>query len=275
MNVAYEAATADLKDVNLIDSYHLEKYGKITINSNRDMDTFPVVRKILNSIYGKDIYYSPTDMGVNMVGFCINSDEKVRKACEQEVIRRYYKAKVELKRGHATKDTLDKIEMLLRELNISPTDRKCVEPALEKFEKTNCPSIAIELKNGKIITGRTTDLLSASASSILNALKHLAKIKDEFKLLSPEILKPIITLKQKYLNSNNAILGLQDVLIALSISATTNDMARIAFEQIPKLQNCECHSTHILNSSNEEMFRKLKINLTCEDNMPTSLLFNV
>ena len=275
VNIAYESATADLKDVNLIDSYHLEKYGEIAVNYNRDMETFPVVREILNNIYGKDIYYSPTDMGVNMVGFCIEDESAIKHACEQEIIRRYYNAKTAFKKGLITQETLDKNQLLLKELNLQPTMRKSVLPALKKEQKSNCPCIAIELPNGKVITGRNTELLTASASVILNALKKLANINDEFKLLSPEILKPITTLKNKYLHKQSSMLSLKDVLIALSICATTNDMARKAFEKIPKLAGSEGHSTHILNTSNQEVFRELKINITCEDKFFDSTLYNI
>lgn len=275
VNIAYESATSDLKDVNLIDHYHLEKYGTVAVNYNRDMETFPVVREIISSIYGKDIYYSPTDMGVNMVGFCIEDEEEVKKACEQEIIRRYFHAKTNFKKGLCDLETLEKNQVLLKEFNLQPTMRNCVLPALKKEQKSKVSCIALELPTGKIVTGRNTDLLTASASVVLNALKSLANINDEFKLLSPEILKPITTLKNSFLHKQSSILSLKDVLIALSICATTNDMAKKAFEKIPELAGSEGHSTCILNASNQEVFRELKINITSEDKFHSSALYNV
>lgn len=275
VNIAYEAATTDLRDVNMIDNYHLEKYGKVAINYNRDLETFPIVRQILFNIYGKDIYFSPTDMGVNMVGFCIDDEKKVKDACEQEVVRRFLKAKVDFKRGQEILSAFEKNEMLMKEMNLTPNIRKCVEPALEKAMKTKTPCIAIELNDGRIVAGKTTDVLSASASVILNALKTLANIGDEFKLISPEILKPITTLKMDYLNNKNYKLSLKDILIALSVCATTNDMAKKALETLPLLAGAKAHSSVILTPNNEEVFRKLKIDITSEDVFDGMMLFRV
>lgn len=274
VNIAYEAATADLKDINMLDSYHLEAYGKITVNYNRDLEVFPVVKEILRKITGKDLYKSPTDMGVNMVGFCITNDEVVKEASRQEIIRRYYRSIVEYKKGLTSFETAERIKLLMNEIGATTLDRKCVKPALEKEKKSGSPSMAIQLNDGKIITGRNTDLLSASASTILNALKYLANIDDGLKLISPNILEPIVTLKKDILGVQESLLSLKDVLIAVSICARDNEIVKFALDKIIELRGCEAHSTHILNPSNEDTLRRLKINITCEDRFLSKNLFD-
>lgn len=264
-NMAYEAATADLKDVNMIDSFHLEKYGIQAINYNRDIETFPILKNILNKIMGEDLYASPTDMGVNMVGECISDNAVVEEASKQEIIRRYYKAKADYKLGNLDEDVYKRIKVLMNELGISKDDRKVVNVALTKKEQINCPTIALELPNGKIITGKQTNLLSPSASVILNAMKEMTNIPDNIDLLSPSILKPIKKLKSSPINNDNYTLNLQEVLIALSICSVTNPVVSSALEVLPSLADCEAHATYIVTNGDLKTLRNLKINLTCED----------
>lgn len=273
INIAYESATADLKDVNLIDSYHFDAYGKIAVSYNRDMEIFPVVRNILKKICGEDIYKSPTDMGINTIASCIFDDQVAREAAIQEVIRRYYKAKVEIKRGTAPLHCKERIRLLMNELGVNKYDRHCVKFAEEKEQRTGFPSICIELLDGRIVTGRQTKLLSSSASVVLNALKELSGIEDKFELISAQVLKPIDDLKKNILNSKDEVLSLRDVLIALSISASLNPIAKVAYDNITLLKDCEAHSTHILSPSNEDSFRRLGINITCGDVFTTKNLF--
>ena len=263
VNVAYEAATADLNDVNMIDPFLLEAYGVTTVNYNRDVEIFPVLNAMFTQIMGESPYKSPTDMGVNMVGNCIFDDEACKEASLQEIIRRYYNGLCEFKKGIGSKDTVYKLELLMRQAGISTENRKVVSKATEKSEITNGPAVAIELDDGRIATGKTSALLGASAAALLNALKTLADIDHDYHLVAPEAIEPIQTLKIDYLGSKNPRLHTDEILIALSISAANDDKARLALEQLPKLKGCEVHSTVMLSSVDERVFKKLGTHLTC------------
>ena len=264
VNLAYEAATADLQDVNMIDPFHLEAYGETTVNYNRDVEAFPVLVAMFENILGTCPYKSPTDMGVNMVGNCIVDDEAVRAASAQEIIRRYYTALCDYKQGKSTEDVVRKLELLMKKCGVDAHDRKVVAPALEKEEKTGLPAAAMELPDGTIVTGKTSDLLGASAALLLNALKALGGLADELHLISPLVIDPIQHLKVDHLGNRNPRLHTDEVLIALSISAATNSTAELAMEQLGKLRGCEVHSTVILSAVDEKTFKRLGVNLTCE-----------
>ncbi len=264
VNVAYEAATADLKDVNMIDSFHLEKYNIQSVNYNRDLEIFPVLKSILNRISGKDIYFSPTDMGVNTIGKCITNDETIRKAANKEIIRRYYNSLCDYKLGLVDEDVPQRIKMLMDELNLTTNYLEVVDIALNKSKKENKHVISLELPNGKIITGKQTELLSPASSLILNAIKELTKIPDNVDLLSQSVLEPIIKLKPKGLNNKSYQLQLQEVLIALSICSVTNPIIEKALTNIEKLNFCEAHSTYIVQNGDLTVLKALRINLTCE-----------
>lgn len=272
VNLAYEAATADLQDVNMIDYLHLEKYGVSAVSYNRDLDVFPVLKKMFEKIYGESPYQSPTDMGVNMIGFAISNDEASKECSNQEIIRRYLDAKCNLKLGKINSDTVDKISMIMKGLNISVDDRRCVKPALLKSEKTNQSCVAIELTNGKIITGKKSNLLEATSAAIINAIKYYAKISDDMPLLSRTIIEPIQNLKENLLNRRTKRLYLDEVLVALAITATTNAMAQRALEQLPKLAGAQLHSSVMLHPDDINTLKKLKIDVTTETNQDTKLL---
>ena len=263
VNVAYEAATADLNDRNMIDSFHLEAYGIKAVNYNRDLEVFPVLKNILNKISGEDIYKSPTDMGVNSIGNCITNDEIIKEAAKKEILRRYYKARVDAKLGNCEEDIPKRIKLLINELKIDKSIFKVIESASNKEKKSKKRAMAIELDNGKIITGRETKLLSPAASLILNSIKDLTEIPDEIDLLSPSVLKPILKLKKESLSNGN-ILNLNDVLIALSICSATNPIVEKAIKNLKKLNNCDAHATYIVEKTDLEALRSLLINLTCE-----------
>ncbi|MBE5751381.1 MAG: DUF1846 domain-containing protein [Clostridiales bacterium] len=264
VNVAYEAATADLNDVNMIDPYHMEAYGSLTVNYNRDVEIFPVVSAMLEKILGYSPYKSPTDMGVNMAGFGIVDDGVCRAASNGEIIRRYYAALCDARKGRIGKEVVSKIELLMSKSGISTDDRKTVAKALAKAEETGRPAVAIELNDGRIITGRTGDLLGASAACLLNALKMLGGIDDEIELISPTIIEPIQQLKVKHMGSTNPRLHTDEILMALAICAVSDPMAKLAMQQIDKLKKCEIHSTVILSTADERTFKKLGMHLTCE-----------
>lgn len=265
VNLAYEAATADLNDVNMIDPFHLEAYGETTVNYNRDIEIFPVLNAMFELIAGENPYKSPTDMGVNMAGNCIVDDEVCCKASNQEIIRRYYKCICEKKRSGASKDDVYKLELLMKQAGISIQDRVVVDAALEREEQTDGhPAVAIELPDGKLVTGKTSDLLGASAAALLNAIKELAQIDHARKLVSPEAIEPIQLLKTDYLGSRNPRLHTDEILIALSTTAAHDESAKLALDQLPKLKGCEAHSSVLLSSVDEQVFQKLGISLTCE-----------
>ncbi len=263
VNLAYEAATADLNDVNMIDPFHLEAYGQTTVNYNRDVEAFPVLVAMLERILGQCPYKSPTDMGVNMVGNCITDDELCRKASRQEILRRYYTALCDQKQGKAEDAQILKLELLMKKAGVSAEERAVVAPALERAEQTGKPAVAMELPDGRIITGKTSDLLGASAAALLNALKALAGIDDELHLISPMAINPIQHLKVDYLGNRNPRLHTDEVLIALSISAATDPVAEKAMEQLDKLRGCDVHSSVILSPVDEKVFKRLGVNLTC------------
>ena len=264
VNLAYEAATADLNDVNMIDPFHLDAYGTTTVNYNRDVEAFPVLVAIFDKILGQCPYKSPTDMGVNMVGNCIVDDEAACRASRQEIIRRYYVALCEQKQGKGREETVRKLEMLMRKAKVDPSQRRVVAPALQRAEQTGMPAAAMELPDGTIVTGKTTDLLGASSALLLNALKHLAGMRDTLHLISPVVLDPIQHLKVDHLGNRNPRLHTDETLIALSICAATNPMAELAMEQLDKLRGCEVHSSVMLSPVDERIFKRLGVNLTCE-----------
>ena len=274
VNLAYEAATADLNDVNMIDPFHLDAYGETTVNYNRDVEIFPVLNAIFEKIAGVSPYKSPTDMGVNMAGFCITDDEAVRKASCQEIIRRYYHTLCDHKKGHGGEEAVYKIELLMKQAGIDTDQRAVVRPALEKAAETGLPAAAIELPDGTVVTGKTSALLGASAAALLNALKKLGGIDDNTHLISPATIEPIQDLKVNHLGNHNPRLHTDEVLIALSISAATSETAEIAMQQIEKLKGCEAHSSVILSQVDDSVFRKLGINLTCEPAYQTKKLYH-
>ena len=265
VNVAYEAATADLGDINMIDPYHLETYGLTTVNYNRDIECFPIVKSILTKITGDDnLYNSPTDMGVNMAGCAIIDDDVCREASNQEIIRRYYKAACDYKTGNGGSEAVERIRLLMNQNKISIEDRKVVKYAVEKAEKCGCSAVAIELDGKGTVTGRASKLMSACSSAVLNAVKLLSNIEDDMLLLSPIILAPIIQLKKEVLGEDKVKLSLGDVLTALSICAATNPIAEKAFHMLECLRGCEAHASCILPESDQGVMRKLGVNITCE-----------
>ncbi len=275
VNIAYEAATADLNDVNMIDPFHLEAYGETAVNYNRDIEIFPVLNAIFEQILGNSPYKSPTDMGVNMAGKCIIDDEICREASKQEIIRRYYQALYDQKKDViGSKETVYKLELLMQQASITAEDRKVIPAAMMRQENTSHPAAAIQLPDGQIITGRTSDLLGASAAVLLNALKTLGGIDHDRHLVSRSAIEPIQTLKTSYLGSRNPRLHTDEILIALSISAAADDAAKLALSQLPKLKGCEVHSTVILSSVDEKTFRRLGMHLTSEPAYETNSMFH-
>lgn len=264
VNLAYEAATADLNDVNMIDPFHLEAYGETTVNYNRDVEIFPVLSAIFERIFGKCPYQSPTDMGVNMVGNCIVDDEICREASKQEIIRRYYQALERHLEGEDNNEEVFKLELLMKQAGISTENRKTTTAALDCAKETGAPAVAIEMEDGKIITGKTSDLLGASAALMLNTLKELADIPHEVHVIAPAAIEPIQKLKTEYLGSQNPRLHTDEVLIALSSTAATSDLAKLALAQLPKLKGCQVHSSVMLSAVDKKVFKKLGVQLTCE-----------
>ena len=264
VNLAYEAATADLNDVNMIDPFHLEAYGETTVNYNRDVEIFPVVNAMLETILGACPYKSPTDMGVNMAGNCIIDDDVTRTASKQEILRRYYTALCDQRKGTISDDVILKLELLMKKAGVTVNDRAVIGPALQKSAITGAPAAAIELPDGTIITGKTSELLGASAALLLNALKALAGLDDEVHLISPTIIEPIQHLKTDHLGNRNPRLHTDEALLALSICAPSDENAELAMQQLSKLRGCEVHSSVILSHVDENVFRRLGVNLTCE-----------
>ena len=274
VNLAYEAATADLNDVNMIDSFHLEAYGETTVNYNRDIEIFPVLNAIMEQILGESPYKSPTDMGVNMAGYGIVDDEAVRAAAKQEILRRYYNALVNLRQGMGTESEVTRIELLMNRVKVSAKDRPVVAAALKKAENTGNPATAIELPDGRIVTGKTSSLLGASSSMLLNCLKELAGIDDSVELISPDIIEPIQDLKTGIMGNHNPRLHTDEVLIALSICAATEAVAKKALDQLHNLKGLEAHSSVILSRVDENVFRKLGVNMTYEPQYQTKKLYH-
>ena len=264
VNLAYEAATADLSDVNMIDPFHLEAYGRTTVNYNRDVEAFPVLVAMFERILGQCPYKSPTDMGVNMVGNCIVDDDAACEASRQEILRRYYTALCDQKQGKADDAQIMKLELLMKKAGVNAEDRRVVGPAMAKAEATGLPAAAMELPDGTIVTGKTSSLLGASAALLLNALKTLGGIDDGLHLISPKVIDPIQHLKVDHLGNRNPRLHTDEVLIALSICAATDPKAEKAMEQLSKLRGCELHSSVILSPVDEKVFKRLGINLTCQ-----------
>lgn len=264
VNLAYEAATADLNDVNMIDPFHLEAYGETTVNYNRDVEIFPVLNAIFEKIAGESPYKSPTDMGVNMAGNCICDDEVCQEASRQEIIRRYYHALNGLVDGSSKEEEAYKIELIMKQAGISQTDRRVVGAALSRSEETGSPAAAMELPDGKIITGKTSDLLGASAALLLNALKELAGIDHREHVISPAAIEPIQKLKTAYLGSKNPRLHTDEVLIALSTSAAKDQLAQMALDQLPKLAGCQVHTSVMLSPVDIKTFKRLSIQYTSE-----------
>ena len=264
MNLAYEAATADLSDVNMIDPFHLDAYGVTTVNYNRDVEAFPVLVAMFENLLGQCPYKSPTEMGVNMLGSCITDQETAREAACQEIVRRYYTALCDQKRGKGSEETVRKLDLLMRKVGVNPGIRRVVQPALERQQQTDAPAAAMELPDGTIVTGKTSDLLGACSALLMNALKTLAGLPDQLHLISPAALDPIQNLKVDHLGNRNPRLHTDETLIALSISAATNPSAELAMQQLSKLRGCDVHSTVILSAVDENTFKRLGVNLTCE-----------
>ncbi|MEG2174489.1 MAG: DUF1846 family protein, partial [Oscillospiraceae bacterium] len=273
VNLAYEAATADLRDVNMIDPFHLAAHGVTAVNYNRDIEAFPVVRAILQRVIGEDIYQSPTDMGVNMIGRCIADDEIVCEAAKQEIIRRWYKTRCSYKKGEGDLESCQRIERLLRTLELTSLHRRVVAPAVKKAKNSGCSAVALELPDGCIVTGKASVLMNDTASVILNSIKQLAGIADEIMLISPIVLEPIIRLKKEILGSRYPVLNAEEVLQALSISAATNPTAELAMHYLPALRGCEAHCSDIITQADSSTFLKLGINFTCEPEFPTKDLY--
>ena len=274
VNAAYEAATADLDDVNMIDPFHLEAYGETTVNYNRDVEIFPVLNALFEYIYGASPYKSPTDMGVNMAGNCISDDDVCRAAARQEIIRRYYAARCAVRQGRAENSEVEKLERILQKMGLSDEERPVIAAARHRAESTGAPALAIQLPDGQIITGKTSDLLGPSAAVVLNAVKALGGIDKSAHLISPSVIEPIQTLKCSYLGNHNPRLHTDEILVALSICAATDKAAAHAMKQLKKLGGCEAHSTVILSPVDENIFRRLKINITCDPQYQTHKLYH-
>ena len=274
VNLAYEAATADLNDVNMIDPFHLEAYGKTTVNYNRDVEIFPVLQATFEKIFGQCPYQSPTDMGVNMAGNCIIDDEVCREASRQEIIRRYFHARNNLLKGTGTEEEVFKIQLLMKQAGIEPENRAVVPAALAVEEETGAPAAALELYDGRIITGKTSALLGPSAALLLNAVKELAGIEHGIHVISPEAIEPIQKLKVDYLGSINPRLHTDEVLIALSISASHDENARKAMEQLSNLKGCQAHTSVMLASVDRLQFRRLGIEITCQPKYENKRLYH-
>ena len=272
VNLAYEAATVDLDDVNMIDPYHLEAYGKQTVNYNRDVETFPLLKSIFTEIYGSSPYQSPTDMGVNMAGYAIVNDELACDASRREIVRRYYEVLKNIYLGRFKDSTLDKIELLMNQVGVTPENRKCVKAALKKHEETGEPAMAMELPNGKIISAKRSKLLGASAALLINALKTLGKIDDSMYLISPSVIEPISKIKTEGLHNNNPRIHAEEALIALAIQANTNPLAEIALRQLGNLKGAQVHSSNILSDVDLNTFKKLGVDVTEE---PISYIKNI
>lgn len=274
VNLAYEAATADLNDVNMIDPFHLEAYGETTVNYNRDVEAFPIVQNILARITGnKDFYRSPTDMGVNMAGYAISDDAAVRRAATEEIFRRYYKAACDARQGKASEEALHKIENIMQQLGVTAENRAVVAPALAKQRAAGCPAAAIQVPDGRIVTGKASDLMSACSATVLNSLKVIAGIPDEVLLISEQVLKPLLRLKIDYLGSRSSVLKVDDVLAGLAMSAATEPLAAKAMAALPLLRDCDMHSSQMLHTGDEGTLRKLGLRLTMEPVYPSKDLF--
>ena len=273
VNAAYEAATADLNDLNMIDPFHLEAYGEMAVNYNRDIEIFPVLSAMMSKIMGSSPYKSPTDMGVNMAGYCIIDDEACREASKQEIIRRYYNTSLDVMKGSASKESLSKIEILLQKMHLTISDRAVVGRALEKELVTGVPCAALELPDGRMVTGKTGTLLGASAAALLNALKTLGEVDDSIDLISSAVIEPIQKLKVEHMGSRNPRLHTDEILICLAVSAVTNPIASLALDQLKKLKGAQFHSSVLLSHVDEMTFKKLGVDVTCEPKRKTENIF--
>ncbi|NLM04354.1 MAG: DUF1846 domain-containing protein [Clostridiales bacterium] len=282
LNIAYEAATVDLKDVNMIDTFHFDAYGEVAVSYNRDIETFPVLKRIIEKITGQEsVYKSPTDMGVNRVGFGIIDDEVVREASKQEIIRRYFSTACDFKKGYLDQETFDRMKYIMEELELKQEDRRVVVPARERSARLRkelnknevCSAVALELPDGTIVTGKGSEEMASTAAVILNAIKYLANISDDIHLISPVILKPIIDLKSKTLGGRNKALNCEEILIALSICAVTNPTAQFAMDKLSMLKNCQAHSTTMVSINDEQVFRKLGIDITSDPEYASDNLY--
>ena len=274
VNMAYEAATVDLNDVNMIDPFHLEATGTTAVNYNRDIEIFPVLEAIFKQIYGECTYKSPTDMGVNMAGYCIVDDDEVCRASKMEIVRRYYDTLCRKRNGTADSEEVYKSELIMSKVGVDTSFRRVVRPALEKAEVTGEPAAAIELPDGTIVTGKTSKLMGASAAALLNALKRLGGIDDAMLLLPLVVMEPLQKLKVENLGNNNPRLHSDEILIALAISATTNPVAALAMEQLPRLRGCQAHVSVMLSNVDKNIYNKLGINLTSEPVYATKKLYH-
>jgi len=274
VNIAYEAATADLNDVNMIDPFHLEAYGETTVNYNRDVEIFPVLKTVFERIYGECPYKSPTDMGVNMAGNCITDDATVCEAANSEIIRRYYSALCKKRQTNSGDDEIHKIELLMQQANITVESRKVVSAALVKAELTKDTATAMQMPDGTVITGKTSRLLGASSALLLNSLKYLAGIDDSVMLIDPRVIEPIQDLKVNHLGNHNPRLHIDEVLVALSICAVDNENAKKAIDSLRQLRGLEAHSTVILSPIDMNVFKKLGVNITCEPKYQTKRLYH-
>lgn len=273
VNVAYEAATADLQDVNMIDHFHLAAYGVTAVNYNRDLESFPLVKSILERILGEELYKSPTDMGVNMVADAITNDEACREAAKQEVIRRYFSACVDYKKGIASIETVHRLEFLMRQLGLNPQDRLPVAAAVEKEKRTGVPAVAIQLDDKTVVTGKQSPLMTASSAAILNALKVFAKMEDRVKLLPPQVIEPILQLNSNLYHSKSEMMTLEQTLVALTVSQAYNRDAISALSKLSKLKGTQAHSSHILNQADSSIFRVLGVELTSESKFVSDDLY--
>ncbi len=274
VNLAYEAATADLNDVNMIDPYHLEAYGELAVNYNRDVEIFPVLDAIFTLIQGESPYKSPTDMGVNMIGSCIVDDEACREASLKEILRRYYIACVDRVQGNCSDEVVRKLDLLMKQAGITPEIRPEISAALLKAETTGGPAGAMRLPDGRIVTGKTSDILGAAAALLLNALKAMGGIDDQFDLISTDVLKPVCDLKTRYLHHRNPRLHTDEVLMALTISSLTNPMAQVAKEQLSRLNDTEAHFSVIISDEDTKLLKRLGISVTCEPRYEVNRLYH-
>ena len=274
VNIAYEAATADLQDVNQIDPFHFNAYGKLAINYNRDIAVFPILQNILHKITNKDIYKSPTDMGVNMIADAIIDDKLAVDSAKKEILRRYYRAECDFKRGLATFDTLERNKTLVSEVNITDDFLKVISVSRDTAKDSGYPTVALELNDGEIVTGKSKKIITASGAVVLNALRTLADLGDDFDVITDDILLPIVEYRTNILKSHSTLLTIDDILVALSICSAKNPKAKKAIEELPNLKNCEAHCTYILPSSEENTLKKLGINITCDPVFLSTNLFD-
>ena len=275
VNLAYEAATADLNDVNAIDPYHLESYSEMAVNYNRDIEVFPLVKAMLSKIMGTgEVYRSPTEMSVNMAGYCITDDEAVKEAAKREIVRRYFRTWCFYKEGRLEIGAVQKLEIIMKQLGISPEYGLAVRPAIETSEQFKCPAMALILRDGRVMTGKTTNVLDAASSLVLNSIKKLAGIPDDIHLISPAVLEPMMMLKEKILHDKNPQLNLEEVLNALSICAATNSSAEKCLLKLPDLKGCEAHSSHIISQSDDNTLKKLGVNVTCTPEFSSDDLYS-